>query len=325
MVVLRKERQPAGKVQEQSGEKAMEPFFSIIIVCFQAGEELKKTVSSVLMQTESEFEILVKDGGSTDGSPDQLPKDPRICLFCEKDSGIYDAMDQAAGRVRGRYVLFLNCGDYLYDCEVLAGVRKAAEDVPADSGRPAVGMKAARSGTDRGARIREPAGRSRPVIFYGNTYERKTQSLVMSNPKLDAFGCYRNIPCHQSCFYPAELVNPELLRRRGRERAYEPHYRVRADYEHFLWCFFQAGAETVYLPFTVCSYEGGGFSETRENRTAAKKEHRAITALYMTKGERVRYRAALILTLAPLRTYLARSRWFSGVYQGIKRIVYSRK
>lgn len=277
----------------------MEPFFSIIIVCFQAGEELEKTVRSVLMQTESEFEILVKDGGSTDGSPDQLPKDPRIRLFREKDSGIYDAMNQAAGRVRGRYVLFLNCGDYLYDCEVLAGVRKAAEDVLSDSGKP--------------------------VIFYGNTYERKTQSLVMSNPKLDAFGCYRNIPCHQSCFYPAELINPELLRKRGRERTYEPHYRVRADYEHFLWCFFQAGAETVYLPFTVCSYEGGGFSETRENRAVAKKEHRAVTALYMTKGERVRYRAALILTLAPLRTYLARSRWFSGAYQGIKRIVYSRK
>lgn len=275
----------------------MEPFFSIIIVCFQAGEELDRTVASVLAQTDGDLEILVKDGGSTDGSPERLPKDSRIRLFQEKDTGIYDAMNQAASGVRGRYVLFLNCGDYLYDNEVLAGVRRA---------------------------IGEDSGKA-PVIFYGNTYERKTQSLVMSNPKLDAFGCYRNIPCHQSCFYPEELINPKQLAKRDRKRTYELHYRVRADYEHFLWCCFRAGARTVYMPLTVCSYEGGGFSESRKNRAAAKEEHRAITALYMTKGERMRYRAILTLTLAPLRTYLARSRWFSGIYQGVKRLLYRRR
>lgn len=286
----------------------MEPFFSIIIVCFQAGEELSRTVESVRMQTDGDFEILVKDGGSTDGSIGHLPEDSRIRLFQEKDSGIYDAMNQAAGRVRGQYVLFLNCGDYLYDKEVLAGVRKAVTE---SAGRTTGGRKA--------------VGGLSPVIFYGNTYERKTQSVVMSNPKLDAFGCYRNIPCHQSCFYPAELIRPEQLHKRGRERTYEPHYRVRADYEHFLWCFFQAKAQTVYVPLTVCSYEGGGFSESKENRAAAKEEHRAITALYMTKKERLRYRAILLLTLAPLRTYLARSRWFSGIYQGAKRMLYRRR
>lgn len=291
----------------------MEPFFSIIIVCFQAGIELEKTVESVLSQTEADFEIIVKDGGSTDGAPGRLPKDARIRLFCEKDGGIYDAMNQAADRVRGRYVLFLNCGDYLYDSGVLAGVRRAAESE--NGGKPC----AEAAGTGEAGR------HCRPVIFYGNTYERKTQNLVMSNPKLDAFGCYRNIPCHQSCFYPAELVNPELLHAQDRERTYEPQYRVRADYEHFLWCFFEAKAETSYMPITVCSYEGGGFSESAENRAAAKKEHRAITALYMTKGECARYRAVLILTLAPLRTYLARSRWFSGMYQGVKRMLYSGK
>lgn len=286
----------------------MEPFFSIIIVCFQAGEELSRTVESVRMQTDGDFEILVKDGGSTDGSIGQLPEDSRIRLFQEKDSGIYDAMNQAAGRVRGHYVLFLNCGDYLYDKEVLAGVRKAVTE-----------------STERTTGGRKAVSGLPPVIFYGNTYERKTQSVVMSNPKLDAFGCYRNIPCHQSCFYPAELIRPEQLHKRGRERTYEPHYCVRADYEHFLWCFFQVKAQTVYVPLTVCSYEGGGFSESKENRAAAKAEHRAITALYMTQKERLRYRAILLLTLAPLRTYLARSRWFSGVYQGVKRMLYRRR
>lgn len=305
----------------------MEPFFSIIIVCFQAGEELVRTVRSVLAQTEPDFEILIKDGGSTDGSIDRLPKDSRIRLFREKDSGIYDAMNQAARRVRGRYVLFLNCGDYLHDDEVLAGMKKAVRKTE----RGTEGGMDAAAGTDSSRSVAAGKGggkeesQEQPVIFYGDTYERRTQSLVMSNPKLDAFGCYRNIPCHQSCFYPAQLIVPGQLHERGRERAYEPHYRVRADYEHFLWCFFRAKARTVYVPLAVCSYEGGGFSEWGENRKAAKKEHRAITALYMTKKERFRYRTILFLTLAPLRTYLARSRWFSGVYQGAKRMLYGRR
>lgn len=304
----------------------MEPFFSIIIVCFQAGEELDKTVNSVLTQTESDFEIVVKDGGSTDGSLLRLPKDSRIRLFQEKDSGIYDAMNQAAHRVRGRYVLFLNCGDYLYDNEVLAGIRRTAEaweGKKAGSGESAVCAKDVQSSMCDGAGREAAGGLRTPLILYGNTYERQTKSLVMSNPKLDAFGCYRNIPCHQSCFYPVTLIRPDLLKQWGRARTYEPRYRVRADYEHFLWCFFQAKAQTCYVPLTVCSYEGGGFSESKKNRAAAKEEHRAITALYMTKKERFRYRAILILTLAPLRTALARSKWFSGIYQGAKRLLYS--
>lgn len=293
----------------------MEPFFSIIIVCFQAGEELGKTVESVLSQTETDYEIIVKDGGSTDGAPKRLPEDPRIRLFCGKDGGIYDAMNQAAERVRGRYVLFLNCGDYLYDRGVLAGVRQAAEKRTAET------EEAGSSGT----KAEYTGPRCAPFIFYGNTYERKSGSLVMSNPKLDAFGCYRNIPCHQSCFYGAELIRPELLKAWGRERAYELRYRVRADYEHFLWCFFQRKARAVYVPLTVCSYEGGGFSESSENRAAAKKEHRLITARYMTWMQRFRYRAALLFTLAPLRTSLARSRRFSGFYQRVKSLLYRRR
>lgn len=303
----------------------MAPFFSIIIVCFQAGEELKKTVESVLSQTEPDFEIIVKDGGSTDGSVGRLREDPRIRLFQEKDSGIYDAMNQAACRVRGRYVLFLNCGDYLYDDGVLAKVRRKAETAAAGiADTCAVGYVGTADAVDSAG----DAGtwhQSRPFIFYGNTYERKTQSLVMSNPKLDPFGCYRNIPCHQSCFYAAALIDPKLLRTQGRERTYEPQYRVRADYEHFLWCFFRAKAEMVYVPLTVCSYEGGGFSESSANRAAAKREHRAITALYMTGWQRFRYRTLLLLTLAPLRTFLARSRWFSGFYQWMKRLLYRRR
>ena len=69
--------------------------FSIITVCLNAGQDLLDTVQSTLGQTYENFEIIVKDGGSRDGSMEKLPADPRIRVVTRKDTGIYDAMNQA--------------------------------------------------------------------------------------------------------------------------------------------------------------------------------------------------------------------------------------
>ena len=69
--------------------------FSIVVVCLNPGEKLLKTVQSVLNQKYGNYEIVVKDGGSTDGSLEQLPADSRIRVYTRLDSGIYDAMNQA--------------------------------------------------------------------------------------------------------------------------------------------------------------------------------------------------------------------------------------
>ena len=52
--------------------------FSIITVCLNAGQGLLDTVERTLGQTYENFEIIVKDGGSKDGSVEKLPNDPRI-------------------------------------------------------------------------------------------------------------------------------------------------------------------------------------------------------------------------------------------------------
>ena len=78
----------------------------------------------------------------------------------------------------------------------------------------------------------------------------------------------------------------------------------------------------IYMDRAVADYEGGGFSETKENLKRSKEK---ITALYMGKGELFRYRAILFCTLAPLRTYLAQSRAFSGLYHKLTAAIYRRK
>lgn len=269
--------------------------FSIIVVCLNPGERLWKTVESILGQTCGDYEIIVKDGMSTDGRVEKLPDDERIKIFREKDGGIYDAMNQAIGKVSGEYVYFLNCGDVFYDKDVLRRVKERIGEKESDCD------------------IEKGCGEGSRYIFYGDIYERLTKERVASNPSMDAFGCYRNVPCHQACFYGAGLM---------REKGFDIRYRVRADYEHFLWCFFKGKAETVYMPLLIADYEGGGFSETKENRRVSAAEHKEIVGKYMTFGQVLKYRAVMVLTLSWVRTWLAGNRVTAGVYNRVKRWVY---
>lgn len=273
--------------------------FSIITVCLNPGEKLNATLDSVLRQSCRDAEVILKDGGSVDGSVTKWQKehaaDPdagRVRVFVEKDTGIYDAMNQAAARAEGEFLLFLNCGDVFPDGEVLERTRKVLEEEQA-------------AGTDM-----------ERLVLYGDTCSGKNHVTIASAPAITGFTCYRNIPCHQSCFYSTALC---------RGKPYDLKYKIRADYDHFLWCFYKAKARMRHMNFPVASYEGGGYSESRENRERDKQEHRRITAAYMGKLELLKYRAVMAVTLAPLRRALAESSAFSGVYHGLKERVYRRR
>ena len=79
------------------------------------------------------------------------------------------------------------------------------------------------------------------------------------------------------------------------------------------------------MDFPVSSYEGGAYSESRENRRRDAQEHRQITGTYMKKAELFRYRAVMALTLAPVRRKMAESKAFSGLYHRLKSVLYKGK
>ena len=89
-------------------------------------------------------------------------------------------------------------------------------------------------------------------VHYSPYIQREDRDGQISPPRITGFVCYRNIPCHQSCFYAADLC---------RQKPYEPKYKIRADYEHFLWCYYRAKAPMQYLGLTVSSYEGADWEE----------------------------------------------------------------
>ncbi|MEZ3472773.1 MAG: glycosyltransferase [Lachnospiraceae bacterium] len=259
--------------------------YSVIVVCLNAGQRLCETVKSILGQTYRNFEVVIKDGGSTDGSVEALAsayQDSRLHVHRLKDNGIYDAMNQAVKLAAGTYFLFLNAGDSFYDEHVLERITDEIKHKKAD-------------------------------IIYGNLYHKALDTIIYAAPEINDFTCYRNVPCHQTCFYHRTLFD---------KRGYLPKYTVRADYEHFLWCYYKRKAAICYVPEVIASYEGGGYSETKENRKRSARQHREIVVHYMGKKKADFYRLVMLLTLAPLRSAIAGNAYLSGVYNGIKTAIY---
>lgn len=98
-----------------------DPLLSIITVNLNNKEGLKKTVSSVLEQTFTDFEYIIIDGGSTDGSREEIELYSDCLNFwtSEPDVGIYSAMNKGIVKAKGKYLLFLNSGDHFYNKHVL--------------------------------------------------------------------------------------------------------------------------------------------------------------------------------------------------------------
>ncbi|WP_026935497.1 glycosyltransferase family 2 protein [Christiangramia echinicola] len=97
------------------------PLISIITVNLNDVRGLDRTLRSVLSQTWQEFEYIVIDGGSSDGSRELIETyDNRISEWLsEPDSGIYNAMNKGIKMANGSYFLFLNSGDELFNSTVL--------------------------------------------------------------------------------------------------------------------------------------------------------------------------------------------------------------
>ncbi|WP_456439188.1 glycosyltransferase family 2 protein [Psychroserpens sp.] len=97
---------------------------SIITINYNDKEGLGSTISSVINQNFENFEYIVIDGNSTDGSKEIIEANKKYfsSWVSEDDTGIYNAMNKGIKIAKGKYLLFLNSGDTLYDNLVLSDV-----------------------------------------------------------------------------------------------------------------------------------------------------------------------------------------------------------
>jgi len=97
--------------------------FSIITPSFRNSSWLKLCIASVADQQGVEFEHIVQDACSDDGTQEWLPHDRRVKAFIEKDEGMYDAVNRGYRRATGDILAYLNC-----DEQYLPGALKAVQN-----------------------------------------------------------------------------------------------------------------------------------------------------------------------------------------------------
>lgn len=204
--------------------------FSIITVNYNNKEGLRRTIESVISQTFHDFEFIVIDGGSTDGSADMLREyDKEITYWVsEKDSGIYNGMNKGIRKATGDYLNFMNSGDYFYDVNVLQRV--------ADY----------QSGAD---------------IIVGRDYhynEAKQQGHAsIQPPRVTMMHFFIATLDHQSSFIKRELFI---------DSPYREDYRLVSDWIFFTEKVVSEGKQVQFIPEIVCRREEGGVSEQQWER-----------------------------------------------------------
>lgn len=97
---------------------------SIITINFNNKEGLQRTIDSVIDQTWRDFEWIIIDGGSTDGSKELIEQYQQyFAYWCsEPDKGVYNAMNKGIAKAKGEYLQFLNSGDSFHQTNVLEKV-----------------------------------------------------------------------------------------------------------------------------------------------------------------------------------------------------------
>jgi putative colanic acid biosynthesis glycosyltransferase len=169
------------------------PLFSIVTVVRNDEAGLRLTHGSIAAQTCRDFEWLIVDGASDDGTVEAARSfdDPYIDLNSEPDHGIYDAMNKGLDRATGDYVLFLNAGDTIARHTTLESVARRLRDRPID-------------------------------FLYGDSYEAfGSERPIYKTARGHARITYGMFGCHQAMYYRRTLI--DSLR-------FDPDFWIAGDY-----------------------------------------------------------------------------------------------
>lgn len=102
----------------------MNPKFSIIVCSFNNARSLKRCIDSIINQTIEDFEILIIDNESTDGTFELIQQfqNDKVQFISEKDEGIYNAINKGINLSKGEIISILHADNTYIDFEVLSEV-----------------------------------------------------------------------------------------------------------------------------------------------------------------------------------------------------------
>lgn len=187
--------------------------FSIVTITRNNLDGFAKTHKSINGQICKDFEWIIVDGASTDGTLDYIRNNnlESLCIS-EPDKGIYSAMNKGIDRAKGDYLLFLNAGDSLADIDILSTLAMAIN-------------------------------KHHPDFIYGDSLEEcksaRPYYKKARNHKNFIWGMFTH---HQAMLYRRAALN---------NLRYNEEYKIASDYE-FTVRFLQKIHRIHYIPCAIC-------------------------------------------------------------------------
>lgn len=209
---------------------------TIITINYNDAIGLEKTILSVVNQNFTDYQFVVIDGNSTDGSKSIIEKykDKFSYWISENDTGIYNAMNKGIKVANGDYLLFMNSGDvFINDSNIL---KTCAEKLNHD-------IVAFDCFLEKDTKI---VGRrthtQKPTLFYVYQYGFKHQSTFIKSSLFEELGFYNE------------------------------NYKIASDYEFWIRCFLNPTTTSISYTIPIAIFELNGISQNGD----WGKEHRQI-------------------------------------------------
>ena len=212
---------------------------SIITINYNNLAGLQRTVESVMSQTWQEFEYIVIDGGSTDGSAEYLESQTDKITYwgSESDTGIYNAMNKGIAKATGEYLLFLNSGDHFNDTFSLQKVQKQL--------------------------INED------VIYFNIDVIGNGGAYVLENPAVMSFSyLHNNLPCHQCTF-----IHQSVFERVG---YYDESLKIVADWKLLLQAILKHNVTYRKVDTVFSTFYKDGISSLPQNQSIIEAERSRV-------------------------------------------------
>lgn len=216
---------------------------SIITINYNNAIGLEKTMRSVLSQTYTEFEYIVIDGGSDDGSVNVIKsfKDGfrnRLHWVSESDKGIYHAMNKGIRKAVGEYLEFLNSGDCLIDDKV---VEKMVDELNTNGC---------------------------PSIIYGNMLKCMPDGRILRDRSFAGGDITLQGMYHGCLNHSPAYIKRSLFDRYG---LYDESLRICSDWKWYVSSIVLGEERPEYVDVDVTLFDMTGISETNKELLEAER------------------------------------------------------
>ena len=226
---------------------------SIITIVYNRRHCIAHCIQSVLDQTYPDVEHIIIDGGSTDGTQEEIEKyrDKLAYYISEKDEGVFDAYNKGIKNATGDIVGVLNSDDFFFDSDTL---QKVAEAFKA-SGADLVYAKG---------------------LFVDQEHTERIKRVYSSKPFNKRFLFYGWIPLHTTIFVRREIFSTHGV--------YNDGYTIASDYEISLRWFSNNELEKYFLDEWVVKMRLGGLSTSAKLQIQKSREDLRIIKMYKLNG-----------------------------------------